>query len=109
MNEIVQAMRNHAAQCDVSDPIGHAVARVLTQYADRLIDELPDELTDQAEQLAKTFHCIYEELAPRYGYKTRDASAKPWKQVPAPNRKLMIATVQKLLDIGAISLGITGE
>lgn len=32
-----------------------------------------------AEQLAKKFHETYEELAPQFGYKTREASAKPWE------------------------------
>jgi hypothetical protein len=54
-------------------------------------------LTD-AEKLAKLFHDTYEELAPSHGYETREASRKPWDEVPEPNRSLMIAVAQKVLD-----------
>lgn len=57
-----------------------------------------------AEQLAKAFHERYEELAPQYGYSTREASAKPWEEVPDKNRGLMIATAQRLIDDGVIEL-----
>lgn len=49
------------------------------------------ELTE--EQIARRFHEAYERLAPEHGYKTRDATAVPWDQVPDNNRALMIATV----------------
>lgn len=52
---------------------------------------------ERAEQIAKEFHEVYEELAPQYGYKTREASAVPWDQVPAANRQLMVATCDRLL------------
>lgn len=42
-----------------------------------------------AEVLAKRFHEEYEDAAPRYGYRTRAASAKPWAEVPEANRRLM--------------------
>jgi hypothetical protein len=45
-----------------------------------------------AEALARQFHEAYEALAPQHGYETRKASAKPWGDVPANNRALMIAT-----------------
>ena len=51
----------------------------------------------EAEQLARLFHETYEELAPDFSYKTREASAKPWKDVPENNRKLMIAVAEKIL------------
>lgn len=54
----------------------------------------------EAEQLARTFHEAYERLAPDFGYATREASAKPWTDVPESNRKLMIATAQAVLDSG---------
>lgn len=55
-----------------------------------------------AEEIARAFHAAYEELAPDFGYRTREASAKPWDDVPQQNRRLMIATVEKLLADGAI-------
>jgi hypothetical protein len=51
-----------------------------------------------AERVAQAFHEAYEELAPEFGYRTREASAKPWADVPSANRALMQATVQRLLD-----------
>lgn len=50
-----------------------------------------------AELLAQTFHDIYEELAPSFGYETREASAKPWAEIPEANRALMIAVAERLL------------
>jgi hypothetical protein len=44
-----------------------------------------------SEQLAKLFHETYERLAPTFGYETRKGSAVPWDQVPARNKRLMIA------------------
>lgn len=51
-----------------------------------------------AAHIDRAFHEAYEALAPDYGYKTREASAKPWHEVPEQNRALMTATVQRLLD-----------
>jgi hypothetical protein len=51
---------------------------------------MTDSITT-AEALARRFHETYERLAPKYGYETREASAKPWEQVPKNNRQLMIA------------------
>ena len=52
-----------------------------------------------AEALAQLHHEIYEGLAGRYGYRTRDDSAVSWSQVPEPNRGLMIATCRIFLPI----------
>jgi len=49
------------------------------------------------EKLAQMFHEAYERLAPEYAYKTRDASAVPWDEVPEGNRNLMIATAGAVL------------
>lgn len=49
-----------------------------------------------AEQIAQLFHEAYERLAPSFGYKTRDASAVPWTDVPEPNRSLMIAVAAEV-------------
>jgi hypothetical protein len=56
----------------------------------------------RAEKVAAEFHAAYEGLASGYGYKTREESAVPWAEVPEKNRKLMIATVQRLLDLNVI-------
>jgi hypothetical protein len=56
-----------------------------------------------AEEIAKAFHESYERQAPQFSYETREASAKPWEEVPANNKKLMVAVVQDLLDKGVIS------
>lgn len=55
-----------------------------------------------AEQVARQFHETYERLAPDFGYATREASAKPWAEIPDQNRALMVAVVQELLDNGTI-------
>ena len=49
------------------------------------------------EELAKLFHETYEMLAPQFGYKTREASAKPWNEVPKNNRELMTAVAAVVL------------
>lgn len=56
-----------------------------------------------AGDIARSFHEAYEELAPQFGYETREASAKPWADVPAKNRDLMTATVARLLEDGVIT------
>lgn len=57
-------------------------------------------MMNHAEEIAKLFHETYERLAPQFGYKTRDASAVPWADVPENNRALMIATVAALPLMG---------
>lgn len=51
-----------------------------------------------AEELAQLFHETYEKLAPDYGYNTRAATAVPWSKVPEPNKSLMIAVADKVLE-----------
>ncbi|MDQ2785771.1 MAG: hypothetical protein M3Y58_12300 [Chloroflexota bacterium] len=48
------------------------------------------------EEIAQQFHEAYERLAPDYGYKTREASAKPWAEVPEQNKRLMIAVAAEV-------------
>ena len=60
------------------------------------------ERMSDAELVARRFHEAYERLAPDFGYRTREASAKPWDEVPEQNRNLMIAVVRSLLDAGVI-------
>ena len=58
------------------------------------------------EQIAQAFHEAYERLAPSFGYETREASAKPWADVPANNRALMTAVageVRAVLAAAAVS------
>jgi hypothetical protein len=56
-----------------------------------------------AEQVAQQFHETYERLAPDHGYRTREASAKPWADVPEQNKGLMIAVVADLIERGIIT------
>ena len=63
-----------------------------------------DEVNDAA-QIAERFHHAYEHLAPSFGYETRKQSSVPWEQVPEPNRSLMVAVVQDLLDRDVIRPG----
>lgn len=51
-----------------------------------------------SEQLAREFHEVYERLAPAFGYKTREASAKPWVDVPQQNKELMIAVCAEISE-----------
>lgn len=64
---------------------------------------------DEAEFIAANFHSIYEALAPEFGYTTRKDSAVLWADVPPQNKKLMIATVQELLNHGLITKGANYE
>lgn len=56
-----------------------------------------------AEDVAREFHETYERLAPDHGYRTREASAKPWAAVPEGNKGLMVAVAQELIDRGVIA------
>lgn len=63
-----------------------------------------NEMSDMgmtAEELAKAFHEAYERLAPSFGYKTREASAKPWEEVPENNKALMKAVAKEVLELFA--------
>jgi hypothetical protein len=51
-----------------------------------------------AFELARFFHQEYERLAPDYGYETKKESAVPWEQVPLPNRRLMVAVAESILN-----------
>jgi protein-tyrosine-phosphatase len=55
------------------------------------------EIMITAEELAQKFHENYERLAPNHGYETRKESAKPWTDVPAKNKSLMIAVCAEIL------------
>jgi len=57
------------------------------------------------EEMARAFHEAYEEFAPSFGYRTRAASAVPWKDLPADNKALMIATVRNVLIEQGLVIG----
>jgi hypothetical protein len=57
------------------------------------------------EVIARCFHETYEALAPSFGYETREASAKPWADVPDQNKGLMKSVVRTLIANGVISPG----
>jgi hypothetical protein len=50
-----------------------------------------------AEQLAEFFHETYERLAPEHNWETQFVSRKPWRTLPANNKRLMIATAAAVL------------
>lgn len=60
---------------------------------------------EEIEYVTRMFHEAYERLAPEHGYETREASARPWEDVPAQNRGLMIAVVKLLVDRRIIDFG----
>lgn len=55
------------------------------------------------EFIAKAFHDKYEELAPGFGYSTREQSRKDWTDLAPELRALMIATVEHLIDDSVIT------
>ncbi len=63
---------------------------------DRVDDPRPEQY--HAERIAAAFHDAYEDQAADFGYRTREATAVPWADVPANNRALMVATARRLLD-----------
>lgn len=52
----------------------------------------------EAEQLAELFHATYEQLAPEFGYETREGSKGDFTSVPENQRKLMVAVSQTILN-----------
>jgi hypothetical protein len=63
------------------------------------------QVSEEAEEIAQSFHNVYEALAPRFGYETKKESRTAWSEVPARYRTLMIATAQRLLDTHIIIQG----
>ncbi len=63
------------------------------------------------ETLAKIFHETYEAKSVEFGYKTREATAKPWDEIPAdhPNKRLMIAVCERVLEVLALDKLRTGS
>lgn len=58
--------------------------------------ETVKECNPEPEDMAQSFHEIYEHLSPSFGYETRQESAKPWAEVPENNRQLMIAVCAEI-------------
>lgn len=56
---------------------------------------------NEATRLARRFHETYNRLAPLFGYRTSEASAKPWAELPENNRALMIAVCAEILSTGS--------
>jgi hypothetical protein len=50
-----------------------------------------------ANELAHEFHELYEYFAPTFSYKTREASAVPWEDVPHANKALMTAVCSEII------------
>lgn len=50
-----------------------------------------------AEELAKQFHELYEELAPHHGWETQESSRVPWEELPMNNRMLMTMVCRIIL------------
>lgn len=69
------------------------------QRAEQAADDPTDYMeSTSAEKLAQRFHEAYERLAPEFGYKTREASAVPWEDVPADNKALMVAVAGEVME-----------
>lgn len=83
-------MPEHGCNCPPGDPRSTIADLVEEVKRLRAIVHMP------AEALARRFHETYERLAPSFGYRTREASAKPWDEVPEDNRNLMIAVCAEL-------------
>jgi hypothetical protein len=62
------------------------------------VSQPPKSDGSDAIGLARQFHETYERLAPSFGYETREASAKPWADVPDQNKQLMIAVCEEILS-----------
>jgi hypothetical protein len=63
-----------------------------------------------AEALAQRFHETYERLAPQFGYRTREESARPWEEIPERNQRLMVAVCAEILrDSGSRPEGENAE
>ena len=58
-----------------------------------------EEFGTDAVALARTFHETYERLALDHGYVTRGDSAKPWHDVPEPNKSLMVDVAREIIRV----------
>jgi len=60
------------------------------------------ERYEEADEIARRFHEVYERLAHEHGYVTREATSVPYDDLPVENKGLMIAVVGTLLSEGTI-------
>lgn len=96
-----EAERDHLAvelaqvtQC--RDEYGNEIDVVNTRWERAEVER--DKLAAKLDAVtAQRFHEAYERLAPEFGYRTREASAVPWADVPEQNKRLMEATVAAIL------------
>ena len=58
---------------------------------------------EEVERIARAFHESYEEFAIGFGWKTQEASKRPWEEIPEANRQVMLATVEDLLHRGILT------
>ena len=69
---------------------------------ERNVDKLKERSKNFGELeekvIAKSFHEVYEELAPKFHYKTQKKSQVPWDSLTVDHQDLMIATVRKVLQ-----------
>jgi len=106
-NRLVRALEvvagsEEAAKIECEDPeSGVPGRRLRTNLRDLAATRVAfyETLRPGPEDLAKLFHEIYEQLAPDFGYETREASRKPWHEVPENNRKLMTAVCERILRV----------
>jgi hypothetical protein len=72
-----------------------------------ILPDLPEpEVTVRPDvaTVACAFYETYEELAPEYGYQPREEFSVSWESVPADDKALMIATINRLLEQGVIKI-----
>ena len=89
----------------LEDALGWASSEAKGRLPDWFHDLLKGDATpvNDAETLAEMFHETYERRAGEFGYKTREASAVPWRDVPENNKRLMIAVCGELIARKALT------
>jgi hypothetical protein len=100
LGKIVRRLRSEEAP-----PIVNIADREMNRLAKEICEKEFSTVAQQQptgarwtpEKLAERFHELYEHLAPKFGYETRKASAKPWAEVPENNRKLMTTVCEHIL------------
>jgi hypothetical protein len=86
--------------------IRHDTGRAGSVPRPQTVTDPPTLSDDAAEILAEKFHETYERLAPEFGYRTREESAKPWAEVPERNKKLMVAVAAELLSRVSVTANV---
>jgi hypothetical protein len=81
---------------EFADPA--TLAKAVTEVADVFVKYLRGPEQPKPWQVAAAFHEAYERLAPGYGYKTQDATAVPWDEVPQANKELMTAVAAEMIE-----------